>query len=249
MKVSKTILWFIVTSLGLIVSSCSSDEPKPEIDNDVVSAFRSGKVSKSFKLVDIDCYERNDSQSKWEYTGSPSSVIFMGSYNPIVFADGKVLVPFLLTERVEYRSQGHYETIWLLSEVLSVYRKMTDNKEKPYVGTPFEFEISTNSFAIKDEQYSVEKMTDKELCISHNVDKSGTHKWQYRYEAYYMLQHDRESIVAFDSDKDAAHHIVTVAREYFGDTVDLNKYNDTDGKNNLQVIDLDDLERKIDLYM
>lgn len=249
MKVYKSILWLVAAFMGLIVASCSSDEPVPEIDNDVVSAYRSGEATKYFQLVDIDCYERNDPQSEWEHKGGPSSIVYIGSYNPVVFADGQVLVPFLLTERVDYKSQGHYETICLLSEVLSVYRKKMGSKEKPYIATPFEFEESTNRFVIKDEQYSVEKMTENELCISDNVRESDRHKKEYRYEAYYMLKHDRESTVTFDSDKDAAHHIVKVAREYFGDTVDLNKYYDTDGKDNLRVVDLDDLERKIDGYM
>lgn len=231
----------MVSLLAMLAVSCSSDEPKTEIDSEVVQAYRAGGVTKCFKIADLDIFIRDNSHSKWKRPDSDYVVDLI--YNrSILFSNGKVCTSLNF-------SLGQGELIDRLSMVWEAYRKKTQCKEILYVAVPFELDESTNRMRIDDSLYNVEKMTETELRINDNVSDDDCMKIVFKYELSSISPSEVERIVTFDSRKDAYYHIVKVAREYFGDTIDLNKVYAPNIILDDPIIDLNELEDRLDAGM
>lgn len=70
MKVRKMVMWLSAALVGLVVSACASDEPKTEINYEVVQAYKAGGEIKCFKIADVDIYVRDNPHSKWKRPGN-----------------------------------------------------------------------------------------------------------------------------------------------------------------------------------
>lgn len=227
MKLLKA-LFAILFLVGL--SACSSDdEPKVEVDSEVVSAYESGEVTGCFKLASR------------EYSGSKIGVMadpleFDPTDWTIIFMKGQTLTPLHWTT-----SDQESYTIHLLQEVWNAYRKMANSKVELYVAVPFGFDESNNSFRTLDRTYSVMVMKEDKLRLKYKDEDRGS-RIVYDYVKYPISQYELDQSVVFGSYLEAYRYIAETAKGLFGSKLDMSTVYPGDKT----VIDLDDLIDRLD---
>lgn len=233
------IIFMLTVLLGLILTSCSSDEPSIEINNEVVRSYQEGGVTRCFDCVGNDYMERDNPQSSWRPSENPP---YYGAYitnERILFTKGQVWTP---VDLCMYKGAVVAE----LAMVWDAYQQVTGNKNTLWVTTLFHLDEETRILKIGDFKYSVEKMTENELRVNTETAEGETSKWVYTYRIYDMPQSQIDNILTFDSRREAYRHIIKVAREQFGNKIDLNEIYKPYIIFDEPVIDLDKLEEMVE---
>lgn len=237
MKLLKT-LFAILFLVGL--SACSSDdEPKVEVDSEVVSACASGELTKCYKLVDREYHghktgSAKSAETKGDYIVDPLE--FDPTDRTILFMDGKTITPLHWDSNDE-----NYGTISILNEVWYAYRKMANSKVELYVAVPFGFDESNNSFRTLDRTYSVMVMKEDKLRLKYKDEDNGS-RIVYDYVKYPISQYELDQRVVFGSYLEAYRYIAETAKGLFGSKLDMSTVYPGDKT----VIDLDDLIERLD---
>lgn len=125
--------YLFIALVGFMMVSCSSDEPKTEISQELAEGYRDGTVSKCFKFDKCELFERADESSEWHPVEEWYGEIFYPSM--IYFTGGKVLasVEFPSTTDEVYR------------EVKELWEALVNTKkcdEHLYVSTDFQLDNS-----------------------------------------------------------------------------------------------------------
>lgn len=236
MKEHKTFIWIVAAILGLIVSSCTSDEPTTEINDEVVEAYQNGGITKCFKISSSDHFKRKDVNSKWEKLTNDGIAGIYPACEMIVFTKGQVWTEV----RLHPSMKKVYST---LSSVWQMYKHKTGCNEILYTATTFQFDRSKKILTIDDIQYNVEKMTENELRINDDVMNDSHYKISYLYKTHSLSASYLDRIKTFDTKKDAYYYILNVAKECFGDKIEWDKVYNNGSK---EVIDLNELERMLE---
>lgn len=237
MKLLKT-LFAILFLVGL--SACSSDdEPKVEVDSEVVSACASGELTKCYKLVDREYHghktgSAKSAETKGDYIVDPLE--FDPTDWTILFMDGKTITPLHWDSNDE-----NYGTISILNEVWYAYRKMANSNVELYVAVPFGFDKSNSSLRTSDRTYSVMVMKEDKLRLKYK-DEDRSSRIVYDYVKYPISQYELDQRVVFGSYLEAYRYIAETAKGLFGSKLDMS----TVYPGAKEVIDIDDLIDRLD---
>lgn len=243
MEMKKIVIGLFALTACVAFQSCSSDdEPKVEVDSEVVSACASGELTKCYKLVDREYHgHKNGSAKSAETKGD--YIVDPLEYDPsdwtILFMDGKTITPLHWDS-----SDENYGTISILNEVWYAYRKMANSKVELYVAVPFGFDESNSSFRTLDRTYSVMVMKEDKLRLKYK-DEDRDSRIVYDYVKYPISQYELDQCAVFDSKLEAYRYIAETAKDFFGSKLELCKvYPSATG-----IIDIDDLLERLDKGM
>lgn len=223
-----------------VLSACSSDdEPKVEVDSEVVSACASGELTKCYKLVDREYHgykisSAKSAEKKGDYIVDPLE--FDPTDRTILFMKGQTLTPLHWTT-----SDQESNTIHLLQEVWNAYRKMANSKVELYVAVPFGFDKSNSSLRTLDRTYSVMVMKEDKLRLKYK-DEDKDSRIVYDYVKYPISQYELDRCAVFDSNLEAYRYVAETAKDFFGSKLDMSAVYPGDK----EVIDLDDLIDRLD---
>lgn len=235
----KKYIFIVVTIFAMSVVCSCSDEP--EIENNVVEAYKAGDVTKNFQIESVKIFTKDNPNAKWERVDEDYMIDLVYDES-ILFNNGRVCTALNLHPMSDDLS-GELLMVW------SAYKKVTKCDNLLYTTVAFQLDQATNRMKINNWFFNVEVMTETELRINDNVYENGTRKCVYTYKLASMSQSELDKIVYFDSRKDAYLYIVKVASEYFGDTIDLNKIYSPNIIFDEPIIDLNELEERIELEM
>lgn len=232
------IIFMLTVLLGLVLTSCSSDEPSIEINKEVVRSYQEGGVTRCFERIEVNYLVRDNPNSKWKPDESGTFFEYFPNKR-ILFAKGQVWT--LVDMPMHWGS-----VVADLRMTWGAYQDVTGNKNTLYVTTPFHLDEENKIMMVGSYMYTVEKMTEKELRISTETEEGKTTKLVYKYRIYDMPQAEIDNILTFDSRKEAYRHIIKVAREQFGNKIDLNEIYKPNIIFDEPIIDLDKLEEMVE---
>lgn len=240
MEMKKIVVGLFVLVACMAFPSCSSDdEPKVEVDSEVVSACASGELTQCYKLVDREYHghkigSAKSAETKGDYIVDPLE--FDPTDWTILFMDGKTITPLHWDSNDE-----NYGTISILNEVWYAYRKMANSKVELYVAVPFGFDESDSSLRTSDRTYSVMVMKEDKLRLKYK-DEDRDSRIVYDYVKYPISQLELDRSVVFDSYLEAYRYIAETAKDFFGSKLDMSAVY----PGAKEVIDLDDLIDRLD---
>ncbi len=240
MEMKKIVVGLFVLLACMAFPSCTSDdEPKVEVDSEVVSACASGELTKCYKLVDREYHghkisSAKSAETKGDYIVDPLE--FDPTDRTILFMKGQTLTPLHWTT-----SDQESYTIHLLQEVWNAYRKMASSKVELYVAVPFGFDESDSSLRTLDRTYSVMVMKEDKLRLKYTDEDSGS-RIVYDYVKYPISKYELDLCAVFDSKLEAYRYIAETAKGLFGSKLDMS----TVYPGAKEVIDLDDLIDRLD---
>lgn len=224
--------------MALAVCSCSNDS-KPEqtgmedIDAVFLSGLARGEISTVFDLDKMEVLEKNydpvngvdgnwreSSLLGWEYP----------DYSSIMVMSGSVWRPIWLFHISAESSILYYP--W------KYYCKETGWTKAIRIAVAFEFDADNKKLRIDKSSYDIEKADTKSITISSTLVREvpdngdgdlvpGLLKFVLHYSRDSKAP-DVDSILFFDSEKDAKLAMVRMMREYFGDKIDLCDYAEED---------------------
>lgn len=233
MEMKKIVVGLFVLVACMAFPSCTSDdEPKVEVDSEVVSAYESGEVTGCFKLADREYFGS-------KIDGMADPLEFDPTDWTILFMDGKTITPLHWNSNDE-----NYGTISIFHEVWYAYRKMANSKIELYVAVPFGFDKSNSSLRTLDRTYSVMVMKEDKLRLKYK-DEDKDSRIVYDYVKYPISQLELDRSVVFDSYLEAYRYIAETAKGLFGSKLDMS----TVYPGAKEVIDLDDLIDRLDKGM
>lgn len=236
----KQLNFIIVALCAIVLTACSSDEPQYKVDNDVVEAYRTGAESRCYKFEYLVNFVRENPNAEWKSNGDIDCdyVIF----ERILFKDGNVMA---LLNLAPFRGSVYSEC----RLVQSAFQKVTGDNTRYYVSIPFSFNSETNIMKIGYGCYTVKEMTQESLILDDYVpslyDADTWVKAIFYYKAYEIPESELEQSLSFATEKDAMLDIVKKARDYFGNTIDLNEIYKPNIIYDDPIIDLNKLEEMI----
>lgn len=227
---------------GFLLAACSSeDEPKQEIDAQTVKGYQSGELSRCFKIKNYETYVREDgNSSKWKEPDKDYCRDFF-PISRIYFTEGKVWI------MLELDPVKNSYAKWQTMMALNAYKKVSQKKPVIYVATTFRVDPESNVMRIKDSYFKVIKMTNASLVLDDYVEEvypEDRIRDILYYESEIIPQEELDRSVSFESERAALLYIIKIAREQFGNIIDLNKIYSSEILDE-PIINLDELEEKI----
>ena len=220
----------ILSLLGLSLCACTSDDEPSfvgDINEDIFTAVIADK-NLTYSLSHIDFYEKSpQTGDKWvtfnaeDYIGWSS-----GIKDEIVMWGGNAYI-----QPVKWRSSCGPHPVWSL---WYIYKRAEGNLNNPifYYKVPFKYDAKTKTLTI-DKDYTVVSANDKNMSIYHDSSfltsyNGETIKGVHRSKAYYTIEAptvpDDKNVLFFDNCHDLYGHMLKLAHDKFGDTVDANTY-------------------------
>lgn len=226
-------------------ASCSSDDDEPkqvtDIDAATVKAYQNGEVTRGFQLNRFKVQSRKDPDSKWgKLKDGLAYLLYQYPNVRIIFTKGQVWTA-LTSDARNYDSVK--ETVM---NVYDAYLKFNDKKPDIFIAVPFKID-SNNVMNIGGEDFKVIEMTNGALVLDDyipTVDNTQCDRFIRFYDIYYP-QEQLDLCKTFDCERDALLYIVKIAREQFGNKIDLNNLTGTGTPLVENIIDLDKLEQMI----
>lgn len=232
----KSIQFTILAIIALIITSCSSEEPKPIIDQEVLDGYLTAKISKNFDLIGTEYFERDNPESKW-HTAKWDLMGWEPTANSIFFNRGQIWTPLKF-----YLSEG-----WpgrTVQMVFDVYKKRTKYNKKIYIATDLDIDTENNIITIDKYNYNIIKLTNSQLFLCDH-DEERNYKVELYYQEQTLSQSEIDNIIEFSSRKEAYLYIIKLATDYFGDTINLNEIYKPNITFDDPIIDLRQLEEAV----
>lgn len=220
----------------------------PDIDMTLVSAGGTdGSRHMAYDLRGFDRYYKSAlTKNVWVidnemYFGGPSYTSWM------MFRDGRIILPM----STHWANMAPYPT----TQILSHYKRWTGKELDLYVKSDEGYNPDSRTMTVSGLKFEVQKYTAGEIIL---IDRRDIHTGSadhlegqgmsvLSYQASEPLQFDNSKEMLFDRDVDAFRYIVSIARERFGDQINLN-----DGNSYVEldypIIRFDDVDEWIDRY-
>ncbi|MCM1355551.1 MAG: hypothetical protein NC212_03990 [Staphylococcus sp.] len=207
---------------GAAMTSCS-DADEPVFDRNFSRSLTDGTESVTYKRKSLRLYDQNSlTNGKWkevdlsEYCGwQPTST------ETIIIQDGKAWT--------NYSTFSSASGPTLIGRIWNAYLYSTRQNLKLLLCRDFAINEEDNTVVIDLAQFTVGHIDKSSFSLIYfsgyfggESGKGGTHKEVSEYEA---VAHNRidDSVVAFDSEEQLLRGVIDLARQHFGDVIDLNK--------------------------
>lgn len=239
MKELKKLLFLALT--GLTFAGCSNSENGPEpvtdpdsdtpeinvettIDQDVITQIVFEGKPASYSFADVWAFN-SDEMSNWEWEEINLHNVDGWSHSfplQLQFKDGKILRNAF--DEPYTPGPDTYETIW------NAYCKVTREKRALMISFEFSIDAENNVFSFDGRNYDVRAFNDKSIEFSYvstywggRTNKGGKELTIGKYEKNDNIEADGNSVLIFDSKLDCEKYVLTVAREKFGSSMNLNE--------------------------
>lgn len=222
----KKLQLFALLSIMLAAVACSSDhvdEPQIPYDKAYSRALSTGLENTTYTLCELTYYDKSSlTNNKWEYFDyrewcGTSNI----APNTITIQGGKLYTEYKLFSLSSGPS--------LIGNVWSAYKYSTGNKQTLYLAREFEINDEDNTLEIAGHgTFTVLGVNqdgfEMETVYEYWGGKSGNGGHQKEVSRYRVAEHKTiENVLAFESEKDLVKSVIELAREKFGNIVDLNQ--------------------------
>lgn len=220
--ISHKLMLALTLVCAFTITSCS-DADEPEFDKAYSRSLSDGTETITYEITSLQLFDMNPlTKGKWKevdlmnYCGFTSSA--PGS---MIIQDGKIWTTYSTWSCVTGPT--------LIGQIWDAYIYSTKKKLRLFLSQKFEVNEENSSLKIGHSLFTVNNINKTSLVLTHyskyaggESGEGGTHKEIARYKATASYGFDENSLT-FDSEVDLMRGVIALAREQFGETIDLNK--------------------------
>ncbi len=211
----------LVAISACMITSCA-DADEPEFDKAFSRSLSEGREAVVYKTSSFRLFNLPNATGKWKEVDLSEYMGFEGvSPRYMIIQDGKIS-----TNYRTWRSAGPT----LIGIIWEAYLHSTKGKQSLYLSRKFEINDEDSSISIDGRTFTVGYINKDSFRLIHLSEYAGgienlggTHKEVCDYKAAPAETINKEDMLVFETEKELMQGVINLAREHFGDTVDLNK--------------------------